>query len=111
MNTDPKLREFLQNWQVNVSLPTGFRRGVWQRIAERAEEDRMAWLKNLFAQVSELMVMPRYATALAAMVVLMGVSLGYMQGTANAADTWSQLETKYADSINPLSPKHLMVNR
>lgn len=111
MNTDPELKELLKSWPVNVTLPADFKRGVWQRIADRAEEDPLAWLKHFFAQISELLVMPRYATALAAAVILIGVSLGYMQGTANAADTWSQLESKYADSINPLSPKHLMANR
>lgn len=107
MNTDPKLKEVLQSWQVKVTLPADFKRGVWRRIAERAEEDRLAWLKNFFAEISQLMVVPRYATVLAAVVVLMGVSLGYMQGNA----AWSQLENKYADSINPLSPNHLMANR
>ncbi len=111
MNTDPKLKKVLQSWQVNVPVSADFKRGVWQRIAERAEEDRLAWLKNFFAQISWLMVAPRYATVLAAVIVLMGATLGYMRGNANAAVAWSQLENKYADSINPLSPNHPMENR
>lgn len=98
-------------WQPHVELPRTFRAGVWQRIAERAEEDKLAWLKNLFARFSELVAAPRYATALAAAVVLVGLSLGYMQGNANAAVAWTQMETKYADSINPLSPNHLMIEK
>lgn len=111
MNDDPELRPLLQSWNVAVELPGKFRAGVWHRIAERAEENKLAWVKNILGQFSDLLVVPRYATALATAVVLMGVSLGYMQGNANAATAWSQMESKYADSINPLSPNHLMANK
>lgn len=111
MNDDPELKKLLQTWQPDVELPRTFRAGVWHRIAERAEEDKLAWLKNILSRFSDFIVVPRYATALATAVVLMGLSLGYIQGNANAAVAWTQMETKYADSINPLSPNHLMANQ
>ena len=90
---DGKLRALLRESRLAPELPPGFQDAVWRRI-ERAEAPAADWLDAL----ASWFLRPRRALAMAAVVLLVGLSLGIAQGAAHANDL---AKARYLDSISP----------
>lgn len=101
MNPDPELKKILALWKTEARLPADFKSEVWQRISQRAESP--SWVDKFFSFLEPLWAVPRFAIATAAFALVIGTSLGYVQGNAQAGALGQRLEATYADSINPLS--------
>jgi hypothetical protein len=100
MNSE-ELSEKLRAWRVEPQVPASFQREVWARIAARqaAREDSFPrhaaeWLASLFAQ-------PRYALALAAVSLALGLGFAHQQAMDASARHWDRLEARYATSVSP----------
>lgn len=95
---DATLRALLRESRVEAELPPGFQDAVWRRI-ERTEAPAPAlraagWLDAL----AGWFLRPRRALATAAVVLVLGFSLGIARGTGQANDL---AKARYLDSVNP----------
>ena len=94
---DLKLRKLLRKSRGVESLPPRFQERVWQRI-ESAESTAVRtfslteWLGALFAR-------PAVAPLFVAVLVVIGVSTGYLLGGHKAARWDAQLSSGYIASI------------
>ena len=90
---DAKLRALLRESRLAPELPPAFQDAVWRRI-ERADTPAADWLDAL----AFWFLRPRRAFATAAAMLLLGLSLGIVQGAAHANDL---AKARYLDSISP----------
>lgn len=93
-----RLRELLRASRPTAELPPRFQENVWRRI-ERADESqtspvRAGWLDALAAWL----LRPQLAFALAAVLVLMGVGLGWNSGERLAR---SEAQARYIAAVAP----------
>lgn len=78
--TEQKLSELLRTVRPAPDLPPRFQENVWRRVDDAARRDLPAgtgrWLNGLAGWI----LLPRRALAVAAVLVLTGVGLGWSQG-------------------------------
>ena len=98
---DPQLRAVLRNWQVNEPLPPRFQERVWKRIeaAEMAQPKTPSWFAALFLR-------PAFATAAAMLLLLAGLSAGYLRANHDAAHWNQELSQRYVVALNPYAGGH-----
>lgn len=98
---DESLSKALQGWQVNAALPPRFEDGVWQRI-ERCERAAAApWGGLLFAWLKQQLSRPALAAAYVALLVLIGLTAGYVRGTEQARQARMEARTQYVRMLDP----------
>lgn len=97
-----ELSSKLQSWKVDVEIPRGFQAGVWQKIATREEARR----RSIWHRFREGLLIdlgkPQYATALIALSVSLSLGVAHLSAKETNAKHWSELESRYVDSITPL---------
>jgi hypothetical protein len=98
MPDDAKLRALLRESRPAPDLPPGFENAVWRRI-ERVEAPAVArpaadWLDRL----AEWFLRPGRAFATAAVMLVLGISLGIAEGATHAKDL---AKARYLDSVSP----------
>lgn len=100
---DENLRRLLRLARPSPALPPGFQNAVWRRIerAEPAQETTSlaVWLDQFVAWI----LRPRWALATAAVVLLIGVTIGVMDG-AGASRQAAQM--RYLSAVSPDSFQH-----
>ena len=90
---DGGLRALLRESRLAPELPAGFQDAVWRRI-ERAEAPATDWLDAL----ASWFMRPRRAFATAAVVLVVGLSLGIARAAGQANDLAKE---RYVDSVSP----------
>jgi hypothetical protein len=95
---DAKLSALLRESRLAPDLPPGFQDAVWRRI-ERAEKPAPAWPDTDWLDaLAAWFLRPRRALATAAVVLLLGLSLGIARGAGQANDL---AKARYLDSVSP----------
>jgi len=91
----------LKSWDVSVTAPQGLERQVWRRIAQQNTLRHMAlrWSEWAMQGLSR----PVTAGALAAVVLTLAISAGYVQSRIAAHQAMEELSQQYVVSIDPLS--------
>jgi len=104
MNTsspdDSRLRGILRDARPAPELPPGFQNSVWRRI-EHADTE----LTNTFAGLEALvgwLLRPRHAFVGATALVLVGITIGVVQGGNLAHDL---ARDRYVSAISPLTTR------
>ena len=99
-NDDTELKPLLQEWRVTSPLPPRFCEQVWKRI-ECAEvpgislsDAARAWFAMAFAR-------PAFAVAYVSALLVVGLTLGYVQASNKARSLERQLEERYVQSVYP----------
>jgi hypothetical protein len=95
---DAKLGALLRESRPAPDLPPGFENAVWRRI-ERAEAPAVArpaadWLDRL----AEWFLRPGRAFVTAAVMLVLGISLGIAEGATHGKDL---AKARYLDSVSP----------
>lgn len=93
-----RLGALLREARTTPTLPPRFQENVWRRI-ERADESKTAtanWLDALATWI----LRPQLAFALATMLVLMGVGLGWNSGARLAR---SEAQARYIAAVAPIA--------
>jgi hypothetical protein len=95
---DAKLRALLRESHPVPDLPPGFENAVWRRI-ERVETLTMSrpaadWLNRL----AQWFLRPGRAFATAAVMLVLGISLGIVEGATQGKDL---AKSRYLDSVSP----------
>jgi hypothetical protein len=97
IDRDPQLIEALRSWQVNEPLPPHFHERVWKRIdttEAAASRGSLSWL-------SALLLKPAFATAVAALLLVAGLTAGYLRSDRDTARWEEQLAHRYVTAMNP----------
>jgi hypothetical protein len=102
--SDSELREKLAAWRIEAEVPRDFQQRVWKRIAvrEAANIDPawLIWLKSLLLSATRLSVQ-RLALTAVVVGLLVGTTTGLVEASRWNSVTWSHLEAKYVQSIDP----------
>ncbi len=101
---DRRLRETLQDWDVEANPPPDLRRGVWQRIEDRSSPrtNLLDWLEPFTGQLHR----PAVGTAVAALVLAVAIFGGVIHSQIARKHTMTQLGERYAATIDPLARTH-----
>jgi hypothetical protein len=95
-SNDEKLSALLRNARATPSLPPRFQEGVWRRIEESeiSTPAPMSWLDVLVLRT----LRPRFALAVAVVLVVTGSVVGARQGNQAAHQ---DVQTRYVASVAP----------
>jgi hypothetical protein len=92
---DPKLSAWLREARVAPALPPRFQQNVWRRIEDaEAPVKPASWLDAL----ASLILRPRFAVAVASVLLLAGVSAGTLEGRQAARH---DAQMNYLASVAP----------
>jgi hypothetical protein len=98
-----ELKRKLDTWKVAPAVPGGFQREVWQRIAAREAARQQSGWRQRSRRFFELLATPRYATAACLTAVVIGAGAAQVRATQENDWRWSELQTRYAISIDPVA--------
>ncbi len=98
---DERFRSVLREWKVDVSLPPRFQEQVWQRI-QRTEADASVnlwsalghWIETTFRR-------PAFAMSYVTVLLLAGLTTGYVHAQDKSAQAQSQWRAMYVQSVDP----------
>lgn len=100
-NDSDDLSPMLKAWRVDVSVPAGFQREVWHRIAARQSEREESRWRRVGTWLERIVMRPAVAVA----IVLSGMGIGVMiardKAQVESTAYWRGLEERYANSVNP----------
>ena len=104
MNTTPddqtELRAFLRGARPEPALPPGFQNAVWRRIDQFARERRGEGSRlNRFEIVLGWLLNPVRACVAAVALLVVGVSIGIVQGNQAAHEL---ARARYIASVSPI---------
>ena len=91
---EARLGTLLQESRTSPSLPPRFQENVWQRIEKSEAKSSASWLDAL----AGWLVRPRLAVAVAAMLVLIGVGLGWSNGEQRIRN---EQQSRYLSAVAP----------
>lgn len=94
---DTRLAELLRASRAAPPLPPRFQENVWRRI-ENTEANEISAAANWLDALASLILKPRLAFAIAAVLLLAGVGLGWNKGESMARD---EAQTRYLASVAP----------
>jgi len=101
MKDNDPLHERLRAWKFEPAIPRRFQAEVWSRIKARGQEHPdtgwAAFIRWLFPSP----VVWQLATATAAVMLVLGASLGNLKANAANEESRSALAQRYAQSIDP----------
>lgn len=98
---DEPFRKVLATWKVNASLPPRFQEGVWNKI-KRAEDSRLPTLIESFnALLARAFAKPALAVSYVVLLLMAGLSVGYLQAQTQQSRMENQLAARYVESIYP----------
>lgn len=102
-NDDKVLRAALKEWQVDASLPPGFRQQVWRRI--ESEETQpvgglLTWTK-LRDWIAVLIPRPAVALACVGVLLAAGASFGWSQARHETSRVSQEMSRRYVQLVDP----------
>jgi hypothetical protein len=107
-NEGPSLGPVLKEWQVHASVPPRFQEQVWKRIAlAEAPAPVKGRLQQWMAAWQGVLTRPSLAAGYLAVLLAIGVSLGWTRGLERSAHVDESLSTMYVQVMDPYqSLKH-----
>jgi hypothetical protein len=103
---DP-LGRTLEEWKVDASLPPRFRDAVWRRIALTEVRREASGWRDWFQAVEAAFRRPALAASFVAILLLAGLSIGFIQARQESARADAALGARYVQSIDPYqAPRH-----
>ena len=99
--SDVPLKSVLQEWRINSPLPPRFQEQVWRRIErQEANAPKPFWflMVNWFRSS---VVHPRWAVAYAAILLLVGLTGGFLRAQYDNTKLDGMMQARYVQSIDP----------
>ena len=97
---DTTLSSVLQEWRLTSTLPPRFREQVWKRI-ERAEVPNISVVAALRGWLAMAFARPAFAVAYVSVLLVGGLTFGFVQANQKTAEWDRQLQTQYVQSVDP----------
>jgi len=98
---DEALSKLLLEWKPNAQLPPRFQEGVWQRIKWAEANARPSIWRSLFARIEAAFARPSLAAAYIAVLLFVGLWLGYWQAEGRTAQSQSAWRARYVQTVDP----------
>ncbi|MGC3960335.1 MAG: hypothetical protein QM813_21135 [Verrucomicrobiota bacterium] len=95
---ETKLRELLRDARPQAELAPRFQENVWRRIEQAQSTGATIAADNWLSAVAGWLVRPRLAFAVATMLVLVGVGLGWNNGAQQAR---AEAQARYIAAVAP----------
>jgi hypothetical protein len=106
MQSDEVLRQTLQQWKVDTSLPPRFQEQVWRRIdLSEAHVELPAWLQ-LWNRLSAALTRPSLAASYVTLLLLSGVLAGYLQAHISRTQASGDMAARYVQMVSPFQSPH-----
>ena len=99
-DNDTELKSLLQEWRITSALPPRVTEQVWKRI-ERAEVPSISLVDAVRAWFAMAFARPAFAVAYVSALLVVGLTLGFVQANIKSARWERQLEARYVQSIDP----------
>ena len=104
-NKDP-LDDLLKSWRVDAPLPPGFERNVWRRIDQSRDAQRPAVWETVANWISNGLARPALAGSYIAVLVLIGVGVGWGHAQQDSAQLKQELGQRYVQVLDPYLSTH-----
>ncbi len=98
---DDKLSGVLRSWKVAEPLPPRFQERVWARIETLAEQGTNAWFVDFNTLLQRLFPRPAMAYAYVIILLVAGLTGGYLKAQQQESRIESQLAARYVQSVDP----------
>lgn len=98
---DEPLDHLLQCWTVAASLPPRFNEQVWDRIVQGEAHPQPSWWQELRNLIPQLLPRPAFALAYVSILLVLGLTGGYLHAQTDSARTERMLAQRYAQSVAP----------
>lgn len=100
---EERLHEVLREWKVDATMPPRFQEQVWRRIAlaEKPDEIKTSLWQALKLWVESTFSRPALALAYIAVLMMIGLTTGYIRAEDKSAHAESQWRAEYVQSIDP----------
>lgn len=95
---ETKLHDLLRDARPTAELPPRFQENVWRRIEQAEASIAVADPGNWLNVVAGWLVRPRLAFAVATMLVLVGIGLGWSSGVQQAQ---ADAQARYVAAVAP----------
>ena|ERR1043166_689475 len=95
-----QLERALQEWRVTTPLPPRFQEQVWKRI-ERAKVPAISLAEAVRAWFALTFARPAFAVVYVSVLLVAGLTFGFVQAHRNAARLDRQLEARYVQLLDP----------
>ena len=99
------LSNVLRQWRVGSTLPPHFAEQVWKRI-KREEVPRISLAEALRAWFAVLFARPAFALAYVTVLLIAGLTFGFVQANHKTADWDRHLQSLYVQSVDPYQRGH-----
>ena len=106
MNDNDPIRERLNAWKVEPSVPKSFHAEVWARIREREEAREATNWAGFIEWLFPSRTAWQLAAVTAAVLIAAGAGLGNLTGVSANERSRTELAMRYAQSVDP----YLQVN-
>lgn len=101
MNDNDPIRERLQAWKAEPTVPNRFHADVWARIREREEAHEATSWAGFFAWLFPSRTAWQLAAVTAAVLIVAGAGLGNLTGASANERSRAELAARYAQSVDP----------
>lgn len=99
-DNDP-LSDALRAWRVDVPLPTGFQKNVWQRIERFEPPPRQSAFELFTNWIANALPRPAMAVSYIAALMVLGVSVGWGHARRESAQVKGELSDRYIQVLDP----------
>lgn len=106
MKDNDPIRERLQAWKVEPTVPNRFHADVWARIREREEAREATSWASFLDWLFPSRATWQLAAVTAAVIIAAGAGLGNLTGASANERSRADLAVRYAQSVDP----YLQVN-
>jgi hypothetical protein len=105
---DEKLSRLLRESKADAPLPPRFQEGVWRRIESSASARvrQVSW-GDMFAHwLGAILPRPAMATAYIAVLLTIGITVGWAQAQQTNARVKADLSERYVSVLDPYQAQH-----
>lgn len=104
-NRPDDLSKVLREWRADASLPPGFQANVWRRIdASSAQSPKHSLSSLVVGWFGQFVAKPQMAAAYIALLVTIGMTVGWTQGKREVSKVESRLAQTYIATLDPYQP-------
>ena len=105
-NHDEALGKVLKEWRTDASLPPRFQEGVWRRIERAQAQAAPSMWATIPHWIVTVLPRPALAASYVAILLAIGVTVGWAQGHQQTARVKDELSQRYVRVLDPyLAPR------
>jgi hypothetical protein len=99
--SDEPLRSLLREWRMETPLPPRFQEQVWNRIERQDADVSIALWPSILDWLKSSVARPAFAVAYASVLLMAGLTAGFVHAQQENAKLDSAIEARYVQSIDP----------